>query len=137
MNPCKCGCGQECKKSWIIGHHLLNGNHPMLGKHFSKEHNDKYSISMKGRKAWNKGIPRTLEERKHMSEACKGRPGLKGKANGMFGKKLSLEKRKFISKVNKGIHKGNKNANWKGGITTERHKIKHTDKYKQWLQSIL
>ena len=29
---------------------------------------------MKGRVAWNKGIPRTEEERRKMSESLKGRP---------------------------------------------------------------
>lgn len=65
----------------------------------------------KGHKPWNKGIPRTDEEKKHISKSKigkpsskKGKPGLKGKYSG----------------------------NWKGGITSLNHSIRTSIKYSNW-----
>ena len=49
------------------------GNHYKLGHKASDETRAKMSASMKGRKAWNKGISPSDDTRAKMSEACKGR----------------------------------------------------------------
>jgi hypothetical protein len=33
MNLCKCGCGNECKKTYAKGHNSKGENHPFYGKH--------------------------------------------------------------------------------------------------------
>ena len=51
-------------------HHI--GTHYKLGHKHSAESRAKMSASMKGRKAWNKGISPSDEVRKKMSEADRG-----------------------------------------------------------------
>ena len=46
----------------------------MLGKHHTEETKRRYSESRKGRKAWNKGIPFDEDYKRRMSERCRGIP---------------------------------------------------------------
>jgi hypothetical protein len=61
---CKCGCGQQLdlsrgrkNKQFIHGHHVRVKNNG--------------AKSLKGKKPWNKGVPRTEEEKNKMSEGQK------------------------------------------------------------------
>lgn len=77
---------------------------------------ENFAIKMKGRTAWNKG----MKGRKHwmnISGLNKGIPWNKGKENIYF--------------------KGDKNPNWKGGVTPINEAIRHSIKYKEWRIKIL
>ena len=71
----------------------------------------KISESRKGIVPWNKGIPRTAEERHKMSISHIGKT--KGEKNGNYGKPMSAEAKAKLSKANKGNpawNKGKKNT---------------------------
>jgi hypothetical protein len=64
MTMCACGCGQELdftkgrtKKKYLKGH--------------SARVNNRGGLARKGKSSWNKGKPRTLEEKKNISKAIK------------------------------------------------------------------
>lgn len=67
---------------------------------------------------------RTIEHRRKLSESLKGHIG----AN--KGKHFSIEIRQKMSNA----QKGNKNYNWKGGITPILIKIRESSKYREWRQ---
>lgn len=59
---------------------LKKGNKNMLGHKHSLESRKKMSESLKGRKAWNKGVPMSEEQKKKLSDAHKGKPApIKGR----------------------------------------------------------
>lgn len=64
-------------------------NCPKFGKHVSMESRLKMSLAKKGTTPWNKGVPRTDEEKRRISESKKA--------------KMTDEKRKKISEAKKGI----------------------------------
>lgn len=78
-----------------------------------------YTESKKGHVAWNKGIPRTPELKEKLS-----------KLN--LGRKPSIESRKKMSKS----RSGNKNWNWKGGITPKLNKARNCIEYDLWKETI-
>lgn len=51
-------------------------------------------------------------------------------------RKLSEETKKKISKSHMGLHKGDRNPRWKGGITPENLKIRHSIEYNLWRESV-
>ena len=61
-NFCKCGCGTPIPpgNTWVRGHHRRGVKH-------TKEAREKISKALKGNTPWNKGIPRTEEERQAIS----------------------------------------------------------------------
>lgn len=63
MNLCECGCGQECKSRFVHNHHMVGRKR----KH-SDETRKKISQSLKGKPAWNKGLPGNFLGRKHTEE---------------------------------------------------------------------
>lgn len=82
MTLCACGCGQEldftkgrAKKKYLKGH--------------SARINNRGSMARKGKSSWNKGKPRTLEEKKNISRAIK-----EGKAKSTY-KPTEEHKRKI------------------------------------------
>jgi len=87
-----------------------NKPHPWIGKSHSEETKNKLREKNKGQVPWNKGIPRTEEERKKMSKSQKERfkredPWNKGKT-GIFSQEAlqsMSEKRKGVIPWNKGI----------------------------------
>lgn len=124
MNLCKCGCGgipKQKNSKFIFGHysrvmteeHKRKNSEAQKGKHLSKESREKLSKSSKG---------------KHI-----------GKNNGMYGRSAWTNKHhseKTLIKMKASARKKEKAWNWKGGITTERKKIKHSDKYKNWRSNV-
>ena len=83
-----------------------------LGRKFTEEHKKKLSDSMKGRKAWNKGIPHSEETRK----------------------KISI-KTKQLQSGNCG-KKGKNNASWKGGLTAKNLLFRNSQEYKEWREAV-
>lgn len=73
----------------------------------------KISEAAKGRTPWNKGIPRTEEEKRKMSLSHIGKT--KGEKNGNYGKPMSEEAKRKSSEAHKGKTPWNKD----GGISDE------------------
>jgi len=71
------------------------------------------SKSLIGKIPWNKGIPRTDEEKKKISS---NHADVSGENNPNYGNSLF----------------GEDNPNWKGGITPLNAKLRYSDKYNQW-----
>lgn len=65
------------------------------------------------------GQPRSTETRTRLSEAAKGRPGLRGVRNGMFGQR------------------GTANANYRGGVSPERQRIYASSDWKFLERAVL
>jgi very-short-patch-repair endonuclease len=64
VNFCNCGCGKECKKIFLQGHH---------NKNKSQETIRKMKKSLKGRDAWNKGLKMPEEYKNKLKEAHMGK----------------------------------------------------------------
>lgn len=79
-------------------------NHPLYGKHLSKETKKKISKSNKGK---NKGKHRSEETKKKISKS------LRGENSPFYGKHLSEEHRKKLSESHKGKYKGKDSPNAK------------------------
>ena len=86
MVICEYGCEQEAKYQfkngkWCCSSHYLKCpsqnkkykgvNNPFYGKKHSDENKQKCGKQNKGKKAWNKGIPRTDEEKEKISKTTK------------------------------------------------------------------
>jgi len=108
---------EEARKKMSEAH---KGQVPWIkGKHHSKETRRKISAATKGEKnpmfgkhpiPWNRGIPRTEEEKKKMSENRKGKAA--GEKNYWFGKHLSEETKRKLRESQKGKYDGEKNPNF-------------------------
>ncbi len=79
-------------------------------KPLSRKHKQKISKSMKGLIPWNKGKPRSEETKRKISLAIKGK------------------KRPWNT--------GEKNCNWKGGITPINEAIRNSLEYKLWRKAV-
>jgi len=119
----KCNAERERNKIRSRG----EGN-PMFGRIGEKNpfYNKKHSSKSKELMSINNAAKRP-EVRKKMSDSAKERikkfpivrNDTKGSKNGMYGKKHSIETKKIWSLKRKGIFSGEKNPNWKGGISCE------------------
>lgn len=98
------------------GYNVANGG-SSRGK-FTEKTKEKISLSNKGKKAWNKGIRRTEEERRKMSISSIGKTV--GEKNGNYGKHLSEETKRKISESRKGKPSWSKGKT--GIYTIERRK---------------
>lgn len=96
----------------------LKRNPPFGGKHHTKKSKQKMSRNRKGKRCSIK-----TEFKKGMIPWNKGKKGLL---------KHSKETREKIGL----FHKGNKNVNWKGGISSENEKIKGSIEYRLWRESV-
>jgi hypothetical protein len=112
---CEYGCGNEAKYQfkngkWCCSSHRLKcpsqrkrqigTNNPFYGKNHSTKTKNDISQKNKGKDPWNRGIPRTEEEKEKISEKTKegmNRPEIKEKLN------------------SKTILKGDKHPKWNGG----------------------
>lgn len=85
--------------------------------------------------------PLPLEWRKKLSQAHKGKiPWNKGKKMTEEQKrKLSISHKKNPTRYwlgKRGVYSGEKHHSWKGGITPENQKIRHSLEYKIWRRSV-
>lgn len=62
MNKCKCGCGQDCKKTWVSGHNTLGSKHSeetkekIRQKALGRKRPDMVGNKLRlGKQAWSKG----------------------------------------------------------------------------------
>jgi len=103
-------------KPWLQGRKLLEGHKRSISK------------TMKGRVSSVKGKHWKLSEesKKKISEARQG------KSSGMLGKKHPIEARKKMGEAKK----GNRNSLWKGGVTPENVKIRHSIEYRLWREAV-
>lgn len=129
---CKCGCGgyAELGNDFIKYHHLSGENNPMFGKH----HTDKSRKKISDNHADVSGENNGMFGRRHTDESRKkignNHGSTSGENNGMFGKQHTDETKQKISR--RGIGRkpshetrknmsesklGDKNGNWKGGIS--------------------
>ena len=110
----------------------------------TKETLEKMSKSLKGMVAWNKGIKHSEETKKLIGLKSKGRiPTSETRAKmslarmgnkNRLGIKHTIEDRIKMSKNCKGKLAGDKNPNWKGGVTKVNDLARHTfelDLFKQ------
>jgi hypothetical protein len=125
----------------------LGINNPMFGKHLSKETKKKLSSAISGEKNYNFGKHLSDErkqklrlanlEKKHSEESIqKMRIATGGKNNPNFGKTASLELRRKLSLSHIGKQLGEKSPSWKGGITPENKRIRHSFEYKEWRMKV-
>lgn len=99
-----------------------------------------------GQSKYQSGRKYSVETKLKMSLQRKGKR--LGKENSFYGKKHTLETKEKISLSQKGKSAGSKNYfygknlkggnsyRWKGGITPIYQRIRHSEKYIQWRQSI-
>lgn len=126
---------------------MMTGKH-MLGRKLSKETKKKIAdfhkgnTYSKGRPGWNKGMKNWRKNYKH-SEQTK----LKIKISNL-GKKRSEELKMKLSEIRKANPNrywlGKKRLDiqginchlWKGGVTSESHKIRNSPEYKNWRKQV-
>jgi len=113
---------------------------PQKGQKHTEETIKKLKESHLGQIPWNKGIPRTDIEKKKMSDGHK-RNGIKstlGKhwkvkdTSRMKNRKYTEEDRRKRSENSR----GDKNPNWKGGISSLNVQIRQSLKYRQWISDV-
>lgn len=105
-----------------------------MGQKCSEEKKEKLRISMSG-----KGNPfysrkHSEETKKKISEERK-KLGIKGGNPVMYGEDNPSKRPEVRRKIAE-TKLGQKNPNWKGGISTENALIRHSSKYKQWRQDV-
>jgi 5-methylcytosine-specific restriction endonuclease McrA len=61
----------------------------------------------------------------------------KAEGNPMFGRTRTEEEKQLMSLHRKGLTVGERNPNWRGGISTVAHLIRTSPEYKKWRQAIL
>lgn len=119
------------------------GNKKRLGKRHSKKTKEKLrqvNLGKKHSKETKEKISKKLKEIGHLPPSNKGNKMTqeskdkisKNHSRYWLGKKQSKES---IEKRVKQI-RGDKNCNWKGGITPKNIKIRHSSEYKLWRESV-
>ena len=59
--------------------HMLGEGNPFYGQHHTEDAKRKNRDALVGKSAWNKGIPRTEDEKRKMSESKKGKPNYRSR----------------------------------------------------------
>lgn len=132
---CQCGCGEYAKSgnSYLNTHHWRGAKHSgetkekmrlaRIGMKFSDEHRRNMSSAMKNNhNRRGKKYPMTIETRMKISLAQKGR-------------KFSYEHLKNLRLAHKSVNKnGNRNPNWKGGISREPYSFEFNTKLKEQIK---
>lgn len=136
-------------KPFPVGHRINVGR-----KHSSEVRNKKRELWLKkyangylspmfGKTAWNKGkkmLPRSEEYKKKMSLISRGRTfSDKTKAKmrlAKLGKAFTIEHRLKLGKAHVGIMVGEKNPQWKGGVTPLNMLIRNSLDYRIWREAV-
>jgi hypothetical protein len=119
---------------------------PKRGYKQTEEHKRHIGLSAVG-KRYALGSHHKVSEttRKHQSEVMKGRKWTKEQRIKLTGRKLTEESKKKIGMSNKGKKRSSKfiksmsgknHHNWKGGITPEIMRIRHSAEYKLWRKAV-
>ena len=128
------GVSRETRLKMSIAH-MGSKNHN-FGKKISEKQKRQISIANSGSNNYLFGKTHTIETKKKMSLAR-----LKNPIRYWFGKKLPKDIREKISTANSGKKRpdqiGRKNKAWKGGVTTENHKVRNSLESNQWRESVL
>ncbi len=113
---------EEHIKKMKANHSNMSGeNNPNFGKKSSQETLDKMSKKLEGKIPWNKGIPRTQNEKDNISNATKGK--MKGVP------KSEEHKRKIgLPQIGSGNH------NWNGGTTCLPYCEKFNEKLREQIR---
>ena len=96
------------------------------------------SCAKKNKPSWNKGKPWSLEIRMKMSEDRLGHCNNSGRTHFKKGIKSWNSGIKMTKEQTKNMHverpnaKGINHPKWRGGITSENLKIRHSVEYKEW-----
>jgi len=121
MSLCEYGCGQEanykfdngkycCSSHWLKCPNkrkiMLGKNNPFFGKRHTNKSKEKMSSQNIGKVPWNKGVPRTKEEKNLISKRTKEEMAKPE------NKKKLMENRPNLKKE--------KHPNWKGGYYTKK-----------------
>ena len=106
------GIYKRTKSVWIKG--KTKSEYPQLSNSGVKE----------GNTPWNKG--KILGENPEHSKRMKGRPST------FAGKKHSDESKEKMKISATGIHRGENNGKWEGGITPVNAKIRNSTEYRDW-----
>ena len=133
---------------------FVKGNVPWnMGRKHSEETRKRISAAKVGGTPWNRGVPRSEETKQKLSAANTGKPGF------WKGKRLPEETKNKISatRIKRGIpgvwlgkkrapfseewrrklgSKGEKNHNWRGGITSENQRIRGSIDYTLWKEAV-
>lgn len=88
---------------------------------------EKIRRSLLGRPSHWKGKTLDRETREKMSKAHLG----VGK-----GIPMKLEQRKMLSELRKGLYTGDKNPNWRGGLTEKAQLVRSSIEYQLWRQAV-
>jgi 5-methylcytosine-specific restriction endonuclease McrA len=91
----------------------------------------------KGIIPWNKGKTGIYsEDTISKMRKSKNLPKVNKKSGIKIGQKLSKNHREAIRKGHVGLRTGNKSNLWKGGISSENNKIRHSIEYKLWRTAV-
>jgi hypothetical protein len=121
-----------------------------LGKHHSEETKRKLREARLKQPCPRTGVKMSEKQKEHYRNLYKGRrfspstefiKGVQNNPNGGFkkGHKLGVRFKKGHKTWNKGLEgymAGEKNFNWKGGITPLNLKIRQSFKYKKWREAV-
>lgn len=107
------------KYKFKIGNKCGVGNTNNKNRNFSDEWRKNLSIAHLGKSTWNKGKHLSEEHKKKLSNARKGK---KDSEETKFKKSLAL--------------RGEKSYLWKGGISSENDKIRHSKEIRLWKISV-
>lgn len=109
-----------------------------LGSHrpLSAETRARISEACKGRPSSRKGVSLTAETKAKISTAHKGLPMPESVRAIHVGSHATAETKAKMSMAHKGLLVGSLNWNWKGGITTEEHRIRNSPEYATWRTAV-
>lgn len=105
--------------------HFIKGHTPKhKGGILTVEHRRKLSDAKKGKPPWNKGKKDTFKHTEKWKQESSQR---------LKGHKVSIETRRRISEANSGA----RNGQWKDGRSEKNHKARHTYEYRLWRNAVL